>query len=159
MFVALLLSAPAYAGPPSATVRAVQAAAGVGTLDQGAIRFTAVQPMGRGATVYEAKRGADGITRMIVDLSPGAAGGWSVDGRDTKPMAAETLDYLAGRIDAAIRAPAADAACLDGPDYYAEHGADGAAGGCGADDPDAAIARALGLADAVAPQPTGGAKR
>ena len=63
----------------------------------------------------------------------------------------ETLDYFVGRIDAAIRAPAAAAFCPDGPDYYAEHGANGVAGGCAPDDPDAAIARALGLADAIAP--------
>ncbi|WP_156679852.1 hypothetical protein [Sphingomonas profundi] len=154
MAVALLLGlvAPAVAGPPSATVRAVQAAAGAGALEAGAIRFTAVQPKGRGATVYEARRGPAGVTRTITDLSPGDGGAWSVDGRETKPMAAETLDYFTGRIDAAIAASPSEAECADAPDYYAEHGAAGTAGGgCATDHPNAAIARALGLADPVQP--------
>ena len=148
--VLALVAAPALAEPPADAVRAVQAAAGVTPLEAGAIRFTAVQAGGRGATVYEARRGAAGVSRTIVDLSPGAGGAWAEDSRETRPLAAETLDFFTGRIDAAIAAAPADAAC-DGPIYYAEHGTAGTGGGCGMDTPNAAIARALGLADAVAP--------
>lgn len=153
MFAALVasLAVPAWAATPSNAVRAVQAAAGLAPLEAGAIRFTAVQPRGAGATVYEARRGAKGVTRSIIDLSVGPGGAWSVDARDTKPLAAETLEYLSSRIDAAIRTPAPVDACADAPDYYAEHGADGVAGGCGADNPNAGIARALGLAEPVGP--------
>lgn len=149
--LAVLAAVPVRAGPPSDKVRAVLAAAGAGPLDAGAIRFTAIQPRDGGATIYEARRGPRGVTRTIVDLSTGPGGAWSVDGRETKAMAGETLDYFAARIDAAISKPAADTGCADGPDYYAEHGANGVAGACGADNPNAAIARALGLAEPVAP--------
>ena len=149
--LAALAATPALAGPPSDTVRAVQAAAGVAPLDAGAIRFTAVQPRDRGATIYEARRGPDGIKRVTIDLSKGDAG-WAVDARDSKPVAAETLSYFSGRIDAAIAAAPSEAACPNGPDYYAEHGMAGlAGGGCDTAHPNAAIARALGLAEAVAP--------
>jgi hypothetical protein len=146
-----LLAVPAWAAGPSAAVQAVQAAAGSKPLEAGAIRFTAIQPKGAGATIYEARRDAKGVSRTIVDLAPDAGGKWSVDSSETKVMAAETLDYFAGRIDAAIRAPGDDANCSDGPDYYAEHGTEGVAGACGSGNANAAIARALGLADAVGP--------
>lgn len=146
-----VMAAPALAAPPSVAVHAVQAAAGLVPPDAATIRFTAIQPMGRGATIYEARRGPAGVSRTIIDMTPGADGNWAVEGRDTKVMAAETLDYFTGRIDAAIGQGAANATCpADGPDYYAEHGTAGVAGACG-DDPAAAIARALGLAEPVAP--------
>lgn len=137
-------------------VRAVQAAAGVQPLDGQAIRFTAVEPAGRGATIYEARRGPVGLTRTITDLSPqeataGQPSGWAVDSRDTKPMAAETLEYFAARIDAGIAAAPISKPCPDGPDYYAEHGPAGLSGACDANHPNAAIARALGLAEPIAP--------
>lgn len=145
-----LMAVPAMAAPPSDAVRAVQAAAGVAPLAPGAIRFTAIQPAGRGATVYEAARGSGSTRRTIIDLTSEAPGRWAVVGRETKPLAGETLDYLAGRIDAALAAPAEAAPCDNGIDYYAEHGGNGSEG-CAADHPNAAIARALGLAEPVAP--------
>lgn len=140
----------AFAAPPGDGVRAVQAAAGVSPLAPGAIRFTAIQPAGRGATVYEAGREGGQARRTIVDLTRDAAGRWSVVGRETKPLAGETLEYITGRIDAALTAPAEAAPCADGVAYYAEHGAGGSEG-CAVDHPNAAIARALGLADPVTP--------
>ncbi len=148
---ALLTAGTALAGPPPDAIRVVQAAAAVGPLAPGAIRFTAVQK-GRSATVYQAERGPNGVSRTVVDLSPDANGRWAIDGRDSKPMAAETLDYFTARFDAAIKAAPAPAECDSGVDYYVEHGADGlSGGGCSLDHPNAAIARALGLADPVQP--------
>ncbi|TVV76329.1 hypothetical protein [Sphingomonas solaris] len=144
------MAAPALAAPPVEAVRAVQAAAGLAPLDAGAIRFTAIQPAGRGATVYEATRNGGGARRTIIDLTSEAPGRWAVIARETKPVAGETLDYLAGRIDAALAAPPEAAPCDDGTDYYAEHGGSGIEG-CATDHPNAAIARALGLAEPVAP--------
>lgn len=138
------------ATPPSAAVGAVRTAAGLAAADAGTIRFTMVQPGGRGATVYEAARGARGVSRTMIDLTPGPAGGWSVAARETKPLAAETFDYFRDRIDAALRREGAAAPCADGPDYYAEHGGNGVAG-CGTDGDLPAIARGLGLADPVSP--------
>lgn len=137
------------ATPPSA-VGAVQAAAGLAVPDAGTIRFTVVQPGGQGATVYEAARGGKGVTRTLIDLIPGPAGGWAVAGRETKPLAAETFDYFRDRIDTALRREQTPAPCANGPDYYAEHGANGAVG-CGTDGDLPAIARGLGLADPVSP--------
>ncbi|MET0269494.1 MAG: hypothetical protein ABW173_03595 [Sphingomonas sp.] len=145
----LMVAGPACAAP-SPMVRAVQAAAGLAPPAEGVARFTVIQPEGRGATIFEAERDARGVRRTIIDLMPAPGGAWSVGMREARPLAAETFDYFRGLIDAALRAETPAEPCAAGPNYYAEHGANGVAG-CGAEGGVPAIARAMGLADAVTP--------
>lgn len=149
----LVSSAASLAAAPGPAAQspalAVQAAAGLAPLAADAIRFTAVQPDGRGATIYEAGQGPRGPVRTVIDLSP-VTTGWTVDARETKPVAAETLDYFRGLIDTAIAGTADPGGCAAGPLYLAEHGTRAAAG-CGVEGQIPAIARGLGLADPVSP--------
>lgn len=124
------------------------AAAAMPPLTGDAFRFADIPAGGGAATVFEARRSAGAVQRTIVSLT-GDAAGWTVTSRETRRLAAETFDYMAGRIDAAIGTGAAEAApCADGSDYLSQRATGGVVRslhGCGPDHPNIALARLFGV--------------
>jgi len=139
--------APATPPPAAPDIAAAVAAAALPPLDGTAFRFTDIAVGGRAATVFDARRTATATQRTVVSLSAGPAG-WTVDDRETRRLAAETFDYMSGRIATAIAKGGPATPCPDGADYLSERADAGSVKtlhGCGADHPNLALARLFGV--------------
>ena len=141
-------AAPAVPARPAGTIADAVAAAGLPALGGDAFRFADIPAGGGAATVFDARRVGGAARRTIVSLT-GDAAGWTVASRETKRLAAETFDYMAGRIDTAIATGSAvNMPCPDGSDYLSERASGGAPRslhGCGPDHPNIALARLFGV--------------